>query len=155
LFKVGLTGMGAMLFADRVGALKYYPRPSDKKWAVLYSTWCGSSRDAAVWISEGMGGIAEERLGPAHLEDPPAVHHRHPRADVSDQPQVVRDEQAGERQPFLQIHQQVDHLRLHGNVERRHRFVGDDQRRIERERAGEADALPRRDGRRWRRLDAR
>jgi menaquinone-dependent protoporphyrinogen IX oxidase len=26
---------------------------------VLYSTWCGSSRDAAVWISEGMGGIAE------------------------------------------------------------------------------------------------
>ena len=22
-------------------------------------TWCGSSRDAAVWISEGMGGIAD------------------------------------------------------------------------------------------------
>lgn len=21
--------------------------------------WCGSSRDAAVWISEGMGGIAD------------------------------------------------------------------------------------------------
>ena len=24
----------------------------------IYGTWCGSSRDAAVWISEGMGGIA-------------------------------------------------------------------------------------------------
>jgi menaquinone-dependent protoporphyrinogen IX oxidase len=33
--------------------------PSDKKCAVLYGTWCGSSRDAAVWISEGMGGIAD------------------------------------------------------------------------------------------------
>jgi len=32
--------------------------PSDKKCAVIYGTWCGSSRDAAVWISEGMGGIA-------------------------------------------------------------------------------------------------
>ncbi len=33
--------------------------PSDKKCAVLYGTWCGSSRDAAVWISEGMDGIAD------------------------------------------------------------------------------------------------
>jgi menaquinone-dependent protoporphyrinogen IX oxidase len=40
-------------------ALEYYPAQSDKKCAVLYSTWCGSSRDAAVWISEGMGGIAD------------------------------------------------------------------------------------------------
>ncbi len=32
--------------------------PSDKKWAVLYGTWCGSARDAALWISEGMDGIA-------------------------------------------------------------------------------------------------
>ncbi len=40
-------------------ALEYYPHPSNKKWAVLYATWCGTSRDAAVWISEGMGGIAD------------------------------------------------------------------------------------------------
>jgi len=33
--------------------------PSQKKWAVVYGTWCGSARDAAVWISEGMGGIAQ------------------------------------------------------------------------------------------------
>jgi menaquinone-dependent protoporphyrinogen IX oxidase len=39
--------------------LKYYPMPSEKRWAVVYGTWCGSSRDAAVWISEGMGGIAD------------------------------------------------------------------------------------------------
>ena len=39
-------------------ALEYYPNKSDKKWAVLYATWCGSSRDAGIWISEGMDGIA-------------------------------------------------------------------------------------------------
>jgi menaquinone-dependent protoporphyrinogen IX oxidase len=57
--KAGLVGGGTMLMADNAWALKYYPAPSDKKWAVLYGTWCGSSRDAAVWISEGMGGIAD------------------------------------------------------------------------------------------------
>ena len=48
-----------MILAENAWALKYYPMPSDKKCAVLYGTWCGSSRDAAVWISEGMGGIAD------------------------------------------------------------------------------------------------
>jgi hypothetical protein len=48
-----------MTLTDNVWALDYYPMPSDKKCAVLYATWCGSSRDAAVWISEGMGGIAD------------------------------------------------------------------------------------------------
>ena len=56
--KSGLLGIGALLFGKKAAALEYYPRPSDKKWAVLYSTWCGSARDAGVWISEGMDGIA-------------------------------------------------------------------------------------------------
>lgn len=50
--------MAALMLPKKAGALEYYPRPSDKKWAVLYSTWCGSARDAGVWISEGMDGIA-------------------------------------------------------------------------------------------------
>lgn len=59
-FKLGLAaGVGAMALPNDAGALDYYPMPSDKKCAVLYGTWCGSSRDAAVWISEGMGGIAD------------------------------------------------------------------------------------------------
>jgi menaquinone-dependent protoporphyrinogen IX oxidase len=57
-FKLGLTGIGTVALAHKGWALEYYPMPSDKKWAVVYGTWCGSSRDAAVWISEGMGGIA-------------------------------------------------------------------------------------------------
>jgi len=57
--KLGLAGFGAIAMADNAWALKYYPMASDKKSAVLYGTWCGSSRDAAIWISEGMGGIAD------------------------------------------------------------------------------------------------
>lgn len=56
--KLGLAGMVSAM-APQAWALKYYPNPSGKKWAVLYATWCGTSRDAAVWISEGMGGIAD------------------------------------------------------------------------------------------------
>ncbi|MBO8130386.1 MAG: hypothetical protein H0Z29_02585 [Candidatus Marinimicrobia bacterium] len=49
---------GFFFITKGVKGLEYYPNPSDKKWAILYSTWCGTARDAAVWISEGMGGIA-------------------------------------------------------------------------------------------------
>jgi len=56
--KLGLAGFGTIALADDAWALKYYPMASDRKCAVLYGTWCGSSRDAAIWISEGMGGIA-------------------------------------------------------------------------------------------------
>ncbi|MCX7983667.1 MAG: flavodoxin domain-containing protein [Bacteroidetes bacterium] len=54
-----LTLGGLSLVSQDLFALKYYPQPSNKKIAIIYSTWCGSSRDAAVWISEGMGGIAD------------------------------------------------------------------------------------------------
>jgi menaquinone-dependent protoporphyrinogen IX oxidase len=56
--KSGLLSMGALLISKKSFPLEYYPMPSDKKWAVLYGTWCGSARDAALWISEGMDGIA-------------------------------------------------------------------------------------------------
>ncbi|MDI9613812.1 MAG: flavodoxin domain-containing protein [Acidobacteriota bacterium] len=59
-FKLGLAaGVSTVTLANRAMALEYYPMPSDKKCAVLFATWCGSSRDAATWISEGMGGIAD------------------------------------------------------------------------------------------------
>jgi menaquinone-dependent protoporphyrinogen IX oxidase len=57
-FKIGILGAIGLAVPKRVRALEYYPNQSDKKWAVLYGTWCGSSRDAGLWISEGMNGIA-------------------------------------------------------------------------------------------------
>lgn len=56
--KAGLLGLGAFLLPRKAAALEFYPMPSEKKWAVLFGTWCGTSRDAGIWISEGMGAIA-------------------------------------------------------------------------------------------------
>jgi len=50
--------MGALLTTRKSYPLEYYPLPSNLKWAVVYGTWCGSARDASLWISEGMDGIA-------------------------------------------------------------------------------------------------
>jgi len=57
--KTGLLSVTGLSLATKSQALEYYPTASDKKWAVVYSTWCGTARDAAVWISEGMDGIAD------------------------------------------------------------------------------------------------
>ncbi len=55
--------------------------------------------------------------------------------------QVVGDEQVGHAELVLQVLEQVDHLRLHRHVERRHRLVADDDLRLQGQRPGDADAL--------------
>ncbi len=55
--------------------------------------------------------------------------------------QVVCDEQVRQVELRLQILEQVDDLGLDRHVERRHRFVADDQLGPQRERAGDPDAL--------------
>ena len=56
--------------------------------------------------------------------------------------QVVRNEQVREAAVALQVAEQVDDLGLHRDVERRNRFVADDELRLDRQRPGDADALP-------------
>jgi hypothetical protein len=62
-------------------------------------------------------------------------------ADALDHRHVVGDEQEGELHLCLQVEQQIDHLRLDRDIERRDAFVGDDHLRLERQRARDADAL--------------
>lgn len=57
--KTGLFAIGALLIPRKTRALEFYPTTTTVDWAVLYGTWCGSARDASVWISEGMNGIAD------------------------------------------------------------------------------------------------
>ena len=59
----------------------------------------------------------------------------------SDDREVVRDEEVGELELVLQVDEQVQDLGLDRDVERRDRLVGDDQLRLERERARDADTL--------------
>jgi hypothetical protein len=57
-FKTSLLAVGALLIPRKNWALEYFPTTEKVEWAILYGTWCGTSRDASVWISEGMNGIA-------------------------------------------------------------------------------------------------
>jgi menaquinone-dependent protoporphyrinogen IX oxidase len=66
---LGLTGLGTLAIANPIPA-QFIPKPFKEKWAVLFGTWYGTARDASVWISEGMGGIAavfDIRQVPANL----------------------------------------------------------------------------------------
>ena len=75
------------------------------------------------------------------LDDPAEIHHRDAVGDVLHHREIVRDEDVGEAEPVLQIAQQIDDLRPDRDVERRDRLVADDELRLDRERAGDGDAL--------------
>src|SRR6185369_9086488 len=64
------------------------------------------------------------------------------RGDVLDYGKVVRDEEVGQPELVLQVHQQVDDLRLDGDVERGDRLVEHEELRVRGQRARHADALP-------------
>lgn len=57
-FLNGLAGVGAVYSMSAVASPQFTPKPSEPKWAVVFGTWAGTARDAGMWISEGMGGIA-------------------------------------------------------------------------------------------------
>jgi len=54
-----LVGGGLAGFASNSYALKLFPNPGKQKWAILFGSRYGSTRDASLWISEGMGGNAD------------------------------------------------------------------------------------------------
>ena len=75
------------------------------------------------------------------LDDAAEIHHGDAVADMGDDGEIVRDEQIGEAVLALQVDQQIDHLGLDRDVERRYRLVAHDQLGPERQRARDADAL--------------
>jgi flavodoxin len=56
--KTGLAGIGTLAIPGTIKALTASLQASGKTWAVIYSSQCGSTKDAATWINEGMGSIA-------------------------------------------------------------------------------------------------
>jgi menaquinone-dependent protoporphyrinogen IX oxidase len=57
--KTVVVGGGITAFASNSHALKLFPTPGKQKWAILFGSRYGSTRDASLWTSEGMGGIAD------------------------------------------------------------------------------------------------
>src|SRR4051794_6932643 len=88
-----------------------------------------------------MGATLEQILRPALFDDPAQIHHRDLVAEIVDDGQVVADQDVTEAELLLEVLHQVQDLRLHGDVERGDRLVGDDQLRLGDQRARNSDAL--------------
>lgn len=88
-----------------------------------------------------MKGILVESLGCGDFNDLTEVHYCNAVGDVFDDAEVVGDEQIGEVECFLKVFKEVDDLSLYGYVEGGDGFVCDDEFGVEREGAGNADAL--------------
>ena len=76
------------------------------------------------------------------LDDGAEIHHRDPVGHLTDHGEVVGDEQIGEAALVTEIHQQVEDLGLHRDIECRDRFVADNELRLDRQRPGNSDPLP-------------
>ena len=72
---------------------------------------------------------AHDTLGGAHLDDAALVHDGDPVGEMSDDRDVVRDEEIGNAEAIPEVGKQVDDRSLHRYVERRHRLVADDEAR--------------------------
>ena len=106
--------------------------------------WPGSSigtADSSACVYGCDGSLVDLVLRP-DLDDLAEVHHGDAVGDVAHDREIVRDEDVRQPEVALQRLEQVHDLRADRDVERRHRLVEDDQLRIERERARDADALP-------------
>ena len=75
------------------------------------------------------------------FSDNTQVHYSHPVADVLDHGKIMGDEQVCQLQFFLQVFQQVDHLRLNRNIQGGIGLITDDQIGIQGVRASHADTL--------------
>ena len=98
----------------------------------------GSSRAAPR--CRGAGGRRRPRPR-ARLDDAAGVHHQHPVGDLGHHAHVVGDEHDRRAVLAPQPPQQVEDLRLHGDVERGRRLVGDQQRGVAGQRHGDHRAL--------------
>ena len=77
----------------------------------------------------------------AVLDDLAVLHHADAVGELAHDAEIVGDEQHRHAEPRLRVLQQLQDLRLHRDVERGGRLVGDQQVRLVRQRHGDHHAL--------------
>ena len=102
------------------------------------ATWgIAASRPFRVRVLWAREQVVDGRL----LHHLARVHHHDARAEIGDHAEVVGDEDHRHPEPRLERSQQVEDLRLHGDVECGRGLVGDQEARLARERECEQGAL--------------
>jgi hypothetical protein len=67
----------------------------------------------------GLAWRSEDRVDRALFDDVAGIHHQHALRELGDDAEVVRDQYDRHAEFALQSQQQIEDLRLHGDVERR------------------------------------
>ena len=102
----------------------------------------GEARDRGEQAARiGMGGIDEDAPRVAVEDDLAAIHHRDARADAGDRAEVVADIDHRGAQPRRELGEQVEDMRLRGDVEPGGRLVEQQRLRLAGERHRDGDAL--------------
>jgi len=86
-------------------------------------------------------GVQIQGLRFGRFHEAPDVHHGDAVRNVLDDAEVVSHKQIGQPVLFLEVLQQIEGLRLDGDVQGGNGLVADHQLRVERQGAGDADAL--------------
>src|SRR3954468_8674220 len=89
----------------------------------------------------GMARVVHDFGGLTGLHNPAEVHDKDSLADVLDDGEIVRNEKIREAEPRLQVLQEINDLRLDGNVEGTDRFITDNQFWFDGEGSGNPDSL--------------
>ena len=149
---------------NRFGGAAHIGRPRATRMERTAAWYVERTRDlaarAAVILTHNALAIADprdgrkERLGigmrrrrielrrRSGFDDLSQIHHCHPIRRVSNDAQVMGDHDLCDTEPFLQLAQELEHPRLHGDIERRRRLVEQEQLRFDREGACNANPLP-------------
>ena len=77
----------------------------------------------------------------AFFYDLAQIHHQHAVTDILHHIQIMADENISQAEAFLEVHEQVQDLRLHAFIKRRDWFIQNDQARAERQGAGDIHPL--------------
>ena len=103
----------------------------------------GGEQRASIFVAR----IGEDIVGLARLDDPAPLHHHDIARDLAHDAEIMGDEQHRHAELGLQLLQQLQDLRLHSDVERGGRLVGDEEIGAagERHRDHHALALPARE----------
>jgi hypothetical protein len=88
-----------------------------------------------------VSGALKELCRGCGLDDFSEVHYRDAVRDVTNDREVVSDEQYRDLHLFLEPLEKLENLCLDAHVERAHRFVGHEQVRLDRQRPGDSHAL--------------
>lgn len=92
-------------------------------------------------LSIGVIGRTKQVFRRCRFDDPTQIHDQYAIRDMLNDAQIMTDEQISQIELFSEIHEEVENLRLYGDVKRRHGLIADEEFRPDRQGAGNAYPL--------------